>query len=353
MSINQIQTPLDSAVLETKEQYKVYFKIVSHAFDSLVKSLSKKQICGEMEVTFIEQYTELITYSLEAFRIKYLFDDEEKMRIDLTESGYPNFLEFRYLYNDLALKHEYIERLPKVEVLKTQFLESLLKDKQPISDFKLHQAASIIYYSSVEQRYIFKKYIQGKIIRNENVGGKTSEGEYMVSWSFYDVTHNRPFVCFMYFDLHKTTLAEYTEEIYNVLEQVADRNMSLDMMAYALDKKLPKVLPKKLKKIDLGPLHSVFAKDELEVTHVILKGIIDKTLDISAYAISLKIEEIISTDTFTEGSFFNKQHLQVWKSKKPAHYVFTSHRVIQVLYDEIPEFLNSLTQAPIEMETLK
>jgi hypothetical protein len=353
MSINQIQTPLDSAVLETKEQYKVYFKIVNHAFDTLVKSLRKNKICSDMEVTFIEQYTELITYSLEAFRIKYLFDDEEKMKIDLTESGYPNFLEFRYLYNDLALKHEYIERLPKVGTLKSQFLESLLNDKQAVSDFKLHQAASIIYYTSVEQRYIFKKYIQGKIIKNEQVASKTNEGEYMVSWSFYDITHNRPFVCFMYFDLYKTTLAAYTEEIYTVLEQVADRNISLDMMAYALDKKLPKLSPKKLRKVDLGPLHSVFAKDELEVTHVILKGIINKTLDLSAYAISLRVDEIYSTDTFSEGSFFNKQHLQVWEAKKTAKYVFTSHRVIQILYDGIPDFLNSLTKAPIEIEALK
>ncbi|GEQ85555.1 hypothetical protein ULMS_10630 [Patiriisocius marinistellae] len=349
MSINQIQTPLDSAVLETKEQYKVYYKIVAHAFDSLVESLSKKQICEEMEILFISQYAELLSYSLEAFRIKYLFDDEEKMRIDLTESGFPNFLEFRYLYNDLALKHEHVSKLPKIEDLKSQFLETLLKDKEEVSDFKLHQAASIVYYTSVEQKYIFKKFIQGKITRNKDV----TNGEYMVSWSFYDVVHNRPFVCFMYFDLFKTTLEEYTQQIYEVIESVADRNMSLDMMAYAIDKKLTKLFPKKLRKIDLGPLHNVFAKDELEVTHVILKGIIDKTLDISAYAISLQLEEINSTDTFSEGGFFNKQYLQIWETKKPESYVFTSHRVLQVLYDNIPQFLNTLSQSPIEIPALK
>jgi len=352
MGINQIQTPLDSAVLETKEQYKVYFKIVSHAFNGLIKSLANTQICGDLEVTFIEQYTELLAYSLEAFRIKYLFDDEEKMRIDLTESGYPNFLEFRYLYNDLALKREHIDRLPKIDTLKSQFLDTLLKDKEEVSDHKLHQAASIVYYSSVEQKYIFKKFVQGKIISNKKAINPISDAQYVVSWSFYDVTHNRPFVCFMYFDLHKTTLAEYTEQIYDVLEQVADRDMSLDMLAYAIDKKLPKVLPKKLRKVDLGTLHNVFAKDELEVTHVILKSIIDKTLDISAYALSLRVHEIYSTDTFSEGGFFNKQHLQVWESKRPAKYVFTSHRVMQILYDEIPEYINSLTQPPIEMEAI-
>ncbi|KAG1652335.1 hypothetical protein GQR58_026419 [Nymphon striatum] len=53
-------------------------------------------------------------------------------------------------------------------------------------------------------------------------------------------------------------------EIYDILDATADRNMDVDMMAYAIDKKLAYVIPKRVKKIDLGPLHSVFAKDEME-----------------------------------------------------------------------------------------
>ncbi|RMA57158.1 hypothetical protein [Ulvibacter antarcticus] len=349
MSINHIVTPLDSAVLETKEQYKVYFKIVNHAFSELVAKISQHDICTEMEATFLEQYCELFIYSLEAFRVKYLFDDEEKMKVDLTESGYPNYLEFRYLLNDLELKNEHISKLPKVKELKIEFLETLIKDKEPISERKLHQAASIVYYNSVEQRFIFKRFVQGKIIANPT----SSEAEFLVSWSFYDVTYNRPFICFMYFDLHKTTLSEYTHEIYNLLESVADRDMDLDMMAYAVDKKLPKVLPKRFKKIDFGPFHNVFAKDELEITHVILKAIIDKNLDLSAFALSLKIDSISSKGDFSEGNIFNKQQLQIWEAAKPEKYLFTTHRVMQTLYDQIPETVNALTQQPIEIADLK
>ena len=349
MSINQIVTPLDSAVLETKEQYKTYFKIVKHAFSELVKSISQQQICNEFETTYIEQYGELLTYSLEAFRLKYLFDDEEKMRVDLTESGFPSFLEFRYLLNDLDLKHEHISKLPKVADLKSEFLETLLKDRQPISERKLHQAASTVYYSSVDKNFIFKRFVQGKIVPNT----MNNDGQYLVSWAFYDISHNRPFVCFMYFDLHKENVADYTEQIYKVLETVADRNMSLDMMAYAIDKKLTKLFPKKIRKVDLGPIHNVFAKDELEITHVLLKSIINKSLDLSAYAVSLRIDETASTGTFSEGSFFNKQYLQVWQESKPRQLVFTSHRVMQILYDSIPETIRELTQDPIEIAALK
>jgi hypothetical protein len=349
MSLNQIATPLDSAVLETKEQYKVYFKIVVHAFKEFVEAISKHKICDEIEITFMEQYLELFLYSLEAFRVKYLFDDDEKMRIDLTESGFPNYSEFRYLLNDLELKNEHINKLPKVEELKIEFLETLLKEKQPISDRKLHQAASIVYYKSVEQKFIFRRFVQGKIIATPG----SSESKYMVSWSFYDITLNRPFICFMYFDLYKGTLSENTPGIYKVLEAVADRNMNLDMMAYAIDKRLPKVWPKRLKKVDMGPLHSVFAKDELKITHVILKAIIDKNLDLSAYAMSLTVDTINSTGSFSEGNIFNKHNLQIWEASKPQKYLFTSHRVMQTLYDQIPETVNQLTKDPIEIPALK
>ncbi|MEZ4858295.1 MAG: hypothetical protein R2781_05750 [Flavobacteriaceae bacterium] len=348
-SINQIVTPLDSAVLETKEQYQVYFKIVNHAFGELFKSISARTICNPLEISFLEQYCELITYSLEAFRVKYLYNEEEKMKIDLTESGYPNFLEFRYLVNDLALKKEHIAKLPKIEVLKSEFLESMLKYKTAVPKRKLEQAASIVYYTSVNERYIFKRFVQGKIQKIEN----NPNAPYLISWAFYDVSLNRPFVCFMYFDLYKSSLTEYTHEIYEVLEKVADRNMSLDMMAYAIDKKLPKLLPKKLRKIDLGPIHNVFAKDELEVTHCILEGIVNKVLDLSAHAISLSIEDIETKGNFKEGNFFNKQQLQIWEPQKPKKYLFSPHRVIQVVYDKMPDYLNTLTQEPIEIAALK
>ena len=348
MSINQIVTPLDSAVLETKEQYVVYFKIVTHAFNELVESIEKENICTDAETDFIKQYCELLTYSLEAFRIKYLFDDEEKMRIDLTESGFPNYLEFRYLYNDLELKQEHVSKLPEVSEVKAEFLETLLKEKRPIADRRLHQAASIVYYSSVEQQFIYKRFVQGKILPVLGL-----DAEYMISWSFYDVTYNRPFICFMYFNLHKEKIADVRDEIYSVLKKTADRDMAVDMMAYAIDKRLNYLLPKRLKKIDLGPLHSVFAKDELEVTHVILKAIVEKTFDLSAYVISLAISEAVSTSEFKEGNFFNKQILQVWEARRTKKYLFTSHRVMQSLYDNIPETLHSLARDPIEIPSLK
>jgi len=342
MSLSDIVTPLDSAELDSSEQYSFYHKMVDHALKELIAGVKEKKLLQDLEITFFKQYCELLIYSIEAMRIKYMYDEEENMKIDLTDSGFPNYLEFRYLVNDLSLKENYINKLTNVDVLKKEFLDTLMKDKQHISKSKMYQATSIVYYTTIEQRYIFKQYIQGKIKRVDN-----NYGDYLISWSFYDITYNRPFICFMYFDYKDNDIIEYTQKIYDVLQITADRSMDLDSMAFAIDKKLPKVFPKLIKRVDLGPLHNVFAKDENRLTHVILKGVSEKTIDLSAYVLSFKIDLIQSKSSFKEGSFFSKQELQVWDTKPSQKYLFTTHRVMQMLYANTPNIVDNLTIPPI------
>ncbi|MFI1743862.1 hypothetical protein [Thalassobellus sediminis] len=349
MSINSIVTPLDSAILDSKEHYVFYHKMIDFAFKELIVAVQREQLCNEQEVLLFKQYCDLLLYSIEAMRIKYMYDEEDNMKVDLTESGFPNYLEFRYLFNDLELRNEYLDKLTPISTLKEEFLETLMHKKQPIKKSKLFQASSIVYYSSVKKEYIFNRFVQGKIIN----APKGSDADLMVSWSFYDVSHNRPFMCFMYFNYDGKRINDDKDEIYEVLKTTSDRDMSLDTMAYTIDKRLPKVSPKFIKRIDLGPIHNVFAKDENEVTHAILQSIAKKEIPLESYAISLRIHEVKSGSEFKEGSFFNKQTLQKWNDVFKQKYVFAPHRIIQLLYNKTPEILDSLAKAPIEIAGLK
>lgn len=347
MSLNHIVTPLDSATLDTKEQYVFYHNLVTHALKSMVQGLGKHGLCNTQELALTKQYLKLFEYSLEMMRVKYRYDEEHNMKIDLTESGFPNYLEFRYLINDLALRREHVERLPKVDKLKEEFLDTLLKKKEHVSKHRLFQAASIVYYSEVEEHKIFKRFTQGKILKSN-----MNEAQFMVSWCFYDVGLNRPFINFMYFDYTGDVL-DIRDEIYEVLLKSADRKMTLDTLAYMIDKKLPKVYPKLLRRIDIGPIHSVFAKDEHSFTHEILQCIVNKELPLSAFAMSLSVDNLRSKGTFKEGNFFNKQTLQNWDMKPTENYLFASHRVLQLLYDRVPEELNRLHQSPFLIDELE
>ncbi|WP_405571452.1 hypothetical protein [Winogradskyella sp. Asnod2-B02-A] len=344
-----IVTPLDSAILDSKDQYVFYHKMIDFTLKELIYSVQEKQILNQQEVLLFKQYSDLLLYSIEAMRVKYMYDDEENMKVDLTDSGFPNYLEFRYLFNDLELREEYLGKLTNTEELKEEFLDTLMRKKEPIAKRKLFQAASIVYYTSAKKEYIFNRFVQGKIIS----APEGSEEEYLVSWSFYDVSHNRPYICYMYFNYDGKNVQDYKDEIYSVLKNAADRDMNLDTMAYAIDKRLPKVFPKRIRRVDLGPLHNVFAKDENKITHAILQGIANKEIPLESYAISFKIDELKSVDEFKEGSFFNKQIFQRWDAIFRQRYVFAPHRIIQLLYSKTPEIMNKLAKSPIQVSELK
>ena len=269
------------------------------------------------------------------------------MKVDLTDSGFPNYIEFRYLYNDLELRKNYLKKLTGVEQLKEEFLDTLLRKKEPVKRRQLFQAASIVYYTSVEQQFIFNRFVQGKIFDVK----EGENGEFLISWGFYDVSHNRPFICYMYFDYDGKDPLKEKNKIYEVLKNVADRKMNLDTMAYAIDRKLTNVFPRHIKRIDLGPLHNVFAKDENEITHTILEGIGKKTIPLESYAMTIGIDEVFSGSEFIEGSFFNKQTLQKWSKVIHQTYLFAPHRVIQLLYSKAPDVLNKLVKAPFQMSS--
>ena len=349
MSINHIVTPLDSAELDSKEQYVFYHRMVDFTLKELIVNVQRQQICNEQELVFFKQYCDLLLYSIEAMRVKYMYDEEDNMKIDLTDSGFPNYLEFRYLFNDLSLRAEYLDKLIPAITLKEEFLDTLMRKKEPIKKSRLFQAASIVYYKSVQQKFIFNRFVQGKIVE----APKHSQGELMTSWSFYDVSLNRPFICFMYFDYDGNKILSKKEEIYKVLKATSDRKMSLDTMAYSIDRKLPDIFPKHIKRIDLGPLHNVFAKDQNDITHAILDSITKKEIPLESYAISLKVDEVFSGSEFKEGSFFSKQTLQNWSDIVKQQYVFAPHRIIQMLYNKTPDIMNTLAKPPIQMADLK
>lgn len=344
-----IVTPLDSAILDSKEQYVFYHRMIDFALKELIVAVQEKQLLNQQEVLLFKQYSDLLLYSIEAMRVKYMYDDEENMKVDLTDSSFPNYLEFRYLFNDLALREDYLGKLTDPETLKEEFLDTLMRKKEPITKRKLFQAASIVYYTSAKKEYIFNRFVQGKIIK----ASENSPADYLVSWSFYDVSHNRPFICYMYFNYDGKDPLKERDEIYAALKTVADREMALDTMAYGIDKRLPDVFPKLIKRVDLGPIHNVFAKDENKVTHAILQSIANKDIPLESYAISLKIDELQSGSEFKEGGFFNKKTFQKWDAMYRQRYIFAPHRIIQMLYNKTPEVMNKLALAPVQVSSLQ
>jgi len=344
-----IITPLDSAALDSKEQYIFYHRLMDFVLKELLIHVQNEKLCNRQELDVFKQYSDLLLYSIEAMRVKYMYDTEANMKVDLTNSGFPTYLEFRYLFNDLSLKENFLRKLTDVEVVKQEILDQLLRVNKPLSKEKLFQAASIVYYTSVKKEFIFNRFVQGKIIE----APEGSDTQYMTSWGFYDLAHNRPFICYMYFDCKDKNIHLHKEEVYAILQEVADREMSLDTMAYTIDNRLHWLMPKKIKRLDLGPIHSIFAKDDNPVTHLILEGLSKREIPLESYAVTLKIEETVSQSTFKSGGFFNSRDLQKWGSPVKQQFLLAPHRILQLMYSNYPEIKSNLTRPPIEMAALQ
>ena len=70
MSLGNIVTPLDSAILDSKEQYVFYHKMVDFTLKELIVAVQNKQILNKQEVLLFKQYSDLLLYSIEAMRVK-------------------------------------------------------------------------------------------------------------------------------------------------------------------------------------------------------------------------------------------------------------------------------------------
>lgn len=350
MSINDITTPLDSATLDSDAQYELYYRMVKHVLDEFEINLvewNHYRICTKEELKSLEDYCKRLAFSLKAMQLKYRFD-EERMKVDLTESGFPNYLELRYIHNDLDLKDEFKAKLPEAKEFKEKFIHQLMVNKQHVSKRELFEASSSLYYNMIQEDKIFQKFVIGKIKKT-----KSSFATYVLDWAFYDVTLNRPFICFMYFDYKHDDKVE--QEIYDTVKECADRCLDLDNMAYMIDKRLKNVHPRKIKRVDLGILHSIFSKDDHDTTHALLKAIAQKEVHMNSFALSTAVETInavnsskVSNDLLS----FKKQVIQVWSPVTKHNYILAPHRVIQLLYGAIQDTVIHLHHEPFEVEEL-
>ena len=107
-------------------EYERYFKFVTHVLDAFTTRFAPKDGTQEQEVMVIRDLALRFLITLKALGLKYLFEDQEQMRIDLTASGFPNHMELRKLGADLELLKKGALPSVNVEHIKRQLLDKLI-----------------------------------------------------------------------------------------------------------------------------------------------------------------------------------------------------------------------------------
>ena len=116
----------NATTLPSADAYVTYFQNLAMML-RYVCSCYKETAEKSLESRSIEQFFDRLLATIEALRIKYAFSAsaERPLWVDPTASGFPNFMEFQHVTQDLLTKQERMTALPPRAMLKSEMLNRL------------------------------------------------------------------------------------------------------------------------------------------------------------------------------------------------------------------------------------
>lgn len=350
------QSEFDAHKLSSKDEYATYYNMLLHALQQITAKYKTINLTAQ-EQEMLVRYIDFFTTTIQAFRVRYLHDDEHSLRLDVNNSGFPSFVEMRNMYNELLVKREDPANLSDTNALKQKVVDYICTQKVLVPQMIMKKISIAYYASTYKPEDIFYKGLMSKLFSTKNP--EVPVNSYFISWATYDNTLNRPLIFFMYFTYSGKDIIKDTSDIQKVIRENADYLRELNVTASSIDKSLPYVHPKLLKCIDLGPFYSMFAKDEDSLATTIVEGIKNRTLPPYTYAIDVTIDILKSMgETEVKSGIFGNNHQVFQKYYVPTSnrrgatdtisYTFGSHLLLQHLnaskidignYIPIPEII--------------
>jgi hypothetical protein len=347
----------DRSILEGENAYVDYFNHLKFALDSLLSSLPGMKSDNPYEIDIIKDYCQKFLNTIEVFKIKYAFSDNP-MLVDVTESGFPNFLEFKRLGDDLNKKDERLRSLPIQESLKGKILDYMIQNHEhPYSHLK--QLSQVVYFESITEWKMFTEFTPGKLQLIKTLKDDANTRRFLYSWASFDSVTNRPIIYLMVFDNpmyinKKRTDVEHDEDFVEQIRKITHNSAPLKVIASDIDSAYESIKPKILKRIAIGPIFGYYARDEHPHT-TMLKDHFQSDDMIFTY----DSEVIFSVGEKRTNSFLSKGELrQIFyideankecmdrMVSKVFSYMITSHRVLQFLNTRNPEVIKSLSSPP-------
>jgi len=332
----------DSATLNSKDEYALYFNHLWTVFERLLMAYRSTQAGSSYEVVSIRIYLNKLLYSIQALRKKYTYNPAHSLRIDLTDSGFPNFLEISYLSVDLMNRESRLMALPPVSMLKGAMLDHMFRHHEDSNDL-LWQMSEREYFQMLDPDKLFLTFTPGRI---EFLGETDKCRSYIFSWGCYDFKSNRPYIHILNFEQDRSAdplhhkQANY-HQFLEVVKAEGSRVPDVGLLALAIDNDLETIHPKVLKRIWLGPLHSrrsCVVNDGLcSILSLYSKADDDFILLMKDEIVfSVRQQEMAAGGAFTprrvrEIFHLPETDLELYEAKASSihHYMMMPHRVLQ------------------------
>jgi hypothetical protein len=251
---------MDFALLEDTDEYVKYFAQQLRVIKILLSWCHKIGNDAGNQTGIIIDFLKRFSYTLECLRMKYVHNNQHRLRVDLTESGFPNFIEPDNLRIDLLQRDERLASLPGSDRLKKSALEYMFSHLAEAEDI-LAILGERSYFSMLTEDKLFLPFTAGElaILKSDNPKARY----YSFAWACFDFATNRPYLYLMHFayDNDCEPLEERGQnwkEFRHIITNVGSRAPQLGILALDIDDRLANVHPKAVRRISLGPLYSKF-----------------------------------------------------------------------------------------------
>ncbi len=271
-------SPADFKPLRTLDEYSLYFNELRLAFEKLQEAFIRRarQQPGtsspktptpawqlrNAEATYetgaVSFFLSRMLYTLDVFRKKYTYNPAHTLQVDLTDSGFPGFMEIDAITTDLRIRDERLREMPSLRALKKEMLDYMLRYRDEPEEIlcRVSERASL---EALDPDRMFLTFTPGPLPRLNETGEKFRN--YTFSWACYDFATNRPYIHIMIFDQDITApplenRGHNWQEFLEAVQSEGSRAPGIGVIALGLDTLLKEIHPKVIKRICIGPLCS-------------------------------------------------------------------------------------------------
>ena len=353
-------TELDRSILENNVECSRYVKFVTLVLDVFSTKFAPKDSTQRYEVKIIQDFASRFLATLRALGLKYLFEEEDRMQIDLTDSGFPNHLEIRKMVNDLELAKKGPLPGPDAEQLRRMLLDKLIGGEATPTRI-LRGLALEEYGTALKKQELFGEFVPGSLKKLKMQDSARHAGRYLCSWASYDSVTNRPFAYIMVFDSEPDQSGDFPKDVekdrgfVDMIRKATHNTAPLKVVAMDIDDAYPHVHPKVLKRIDIGPIISEYELSEDAVSQAIRAQCRPGDFLMN---VTMEIVFSVGQKDHSKGIFTPKELREIFQIDETnkdcmermvsevQRYMFVTHPVLQYVNDSHKELLKNLSTPP-------
>lgn len=266
-NVVQLTASGDYVSLPDEEHYRIYFDQMRRVCEVLRNWSESEMGSSSPEGECIGFFGNRILQSIELLRLKYLVDVDDRMKLDLNESGFPHLNEIVRLENDAEHAEDTLKRIPPRPILIEEALDVVFNENTtPLA--VLENLGRRKYLEALLEQEFMGAFCFGEVKQHS---GSRFNRRYVCSWACYNTEDNLIYLTWLEFDQDSDDSpmmkgSSSYNELRETIERLGRRISPLAVFATELDRELASVHPKAIRRLRLGPILSTrFSFDDCDL----------------------------------------------------------------------------------------